>query len=260
MMAAFDILAAAKSRFVPVAAFRNYLSGLIMSAAGSSFSVDVGVACDSTNVDVLTLASLISKTTSAWAVGSTNGGLDTGTIAANTWYHVFLIKRPDAGVVDVLVSLSATAPTLPTSYTLFRRIGAMRTNASSQWTPFSQNGDEFLWLTPLNDVNTNALGTAASLFTLTVPTGLNVNALISGLIFKSAAGAFVLISSPNAADVAPVSNSIFTTSQTQTNNYGPFIENVRTNFAGQIRARSDSASVSLFITTKGYIDRRGRDG
>ena len=59
--------------------------------------------------------------------------MDTGSVANNTWYHVHLIKRPVTGVVDVLFSLSATAPTLPTSYTIFRRIGSMRTDGSARW-------------------------------------------------------------------------------------------------------------------------------
>ena len=125
---------------------RGQIGGLTLSTAGSSatFSVAAGSAVNSTNADYIALASTLSKTTATWAVGNGNGGLDTGTIAASTWYHAYVIKRVDTGVVDVLVSLSATAPTMPGSYTLFRRIGAMLTNGSSQWTKFVQTGDEFV--------------------------------------------------------------------------------------------------------------------
>jgi hypothetical protein len=75
---------------------------------------------------MMTLAAAINKTTAAWAVGGGNGALDTGAIAANTWYNVHLIKRADTGFTDVLLSTSATAPKLPTNYTLFRRIGWSR--------------------------------------------------------------------------------------------------------------------------------------
>ena len=47
------------------------------------------------------LASAYTKTTGSWAVGSGNGGLDTGTITNSTWYHVFLMQRPDTEVVDI---------------------------------------------------------------------------------------------------------------------------------------------------------------
>ena len=46
---------------------------------------------------------------------------------ANTDYYVYLIKRVDTDVVDAIFSASATAPTLPTNYTLFRRIGSIST-------------------------------------------------------------------------------------------------------------------------------------
>ena len=48
---------------------------------------------------LLSLASAYTKTTSAWGVGTGNGSLDTGSIANSTWYHVYLIKRVDTGVV-----------------------------------------------------------------------------------------------------------------------------------------------------------------
>lgn len=37
------------------------------------------------------------------------GALDTGTIANNTWYHVWVIQHVDTGIVDVLISANATA-------------------------------------------------------------------------------------------------------------------------------------------------------
>jgi hypothetical protein len=121
---------------------RNYIAGANLSTAGASttFSVGAGVAADSTNVNLMLLSSSLSKTTSAWAVGNASGSLDTGSIAASTWYHVYLIRRLDTGVVDVLISLNATTPTLlPTNYSVYRRIGSMKTNASSQWTKFVQD-------------------------------------------------------------------------------------------------------------------------
>jgi hypothetical protein len=37
------------------------------------------------------------------------GALDTGTIPNNTWYHAWVIQHFDTGIVDVLISASATA-------------------------------------------------------------------------------------------------------------------------------------------------------
>lgn len=67
------------------------------------------------------------------------GGLDTGSEAAGTWYAVHVIAD-SSGVnpVDALLSLSATAPTLPTGYDKFRRLGWVRNDASSDFLRFSQ--------------------------------------------------------------------------------------------------------------------------
>lgn len=178
----------------------GYLFGCTMSTAGSSatMSIAAGKAQDSTGVQLMALTA-IAKTTSAWAVGTAAGGLDTGAIANNTWYHFFVIRRPDTGVVDVLFSLSATAPTLPTNYTQFRRIGAGRTNGSGQWTLFRQNGDKFDWSTPVLDVNISAVA-ASGLTTLTVPTGVKVQPTLQVSVGCSGA-------SPNTGVYAVIGNA-----------------------------------------------------
>jgi len=210
----------------------------------------------------MTLGASISKTTSAWAVGSTNGGLDTGSIAASTWYHAYLIKRPDTGVVDVLVSLSATSPTMPTNYTLKRRIGSMKTNGSSQWTLFTQLDDEFLWDIPAADVAAVNSGTAAVTRTLTVPTGIKVIALIG--VFPAALNdSRGYVSSLDSADQAVIAGNI---------NFGGIYSGVgatlqysgnyriRTNTSAQIRTRliASDGNNTLTINTQGWVDTRGR--
>lgn len=54
--------------------------------------------------------------------------LDTGSLAASTWYNFFLIS--DGTTTGGLASLSATAPTMPSGYVYRCRLGAMRTDAS----------------------------------------------------------------------------------------------------------------------------------
>lgn len=241
---------------------RSYLAGLTLSTAGSSttFGISAGVATDSTNVSMMALASAYTKTTSAWALGTAAGSLDTGTIAANTWYHVHLIQRPDTGVVDVLISLSATAPTLPANYTLSRRIGAMKTDGSAQWVKFIQVGDEFIWDAPGNDVTTTTLGTTPTLYTLSVPIGVQVNALFRGYMNSATVFRVVLINSPDESSTSAASPAGNVTAQVQaasTNSL--FTLSVRTNTSAQIRAVANGASTSLNIATYGWVDRRGRD-
>jgi hypothetical protein len=257
-------LGAATKQYVDQRLPRSYLAGLTMSTSGPSttFSVAAGEAVDSTSVDMMALASALSKTTAAWVVGAGLGALDTGVIAINTWYHAFLIKRTDTGVVDVLVSLSPSAPTLPPSYSLFRRIGSLRTNASSQWTLFIQLGDEFLWLTALVDMAAVACSATSALRTLTVPTGVQVWAKGMATLFITSAGTHALFYSPDMGTQASGAPAGFTSHYCNiTNQIDAKDMTIRTNTSAQISVVSGSAAAGAGTTwvTYGWTDRRGRD-
>jgi hypothetical protein len=72
--------------------------------------------------------------------GSGVNGLDTGSVAANTWYAVFAIYNPTTKTTAALLSTSTTSPTLPSGYTYLTRVGWMRTSASSQFLRVLQQG------------------------------------------------------------------------------------------------------------------------
>lgn len=254
------------------ALLRSYLAGCTLSTAGSSttMSIAAGQCADSTNSVMINLAA-IAKTTSAWAVGTAQGGLDTGTIATSTWYHFYVIRRPDTGVVDVIFSTNATSPALPTNYTQYRRIGSGKTNGSSQWTSFTQDGDYFRLAASVLDINTTNPGTAAVTATLgSVPSGVNVKALINIGIHQGTSGAgAVYVSDLSANDEAPIAasatlaaplGSISWWANTTTVNFMSQIE-VRTNTSAQIRYRlSVSGAADVFsIATLGWTDTRGRN-
>lgn len=236
----------------------SILSGLTLSTAGGSatFSCAAGVAGSTTGriipVDVT------SKTTSSWVVGSGNGALDTGAIANSTWYHVFVIMRLDTGVTDVLISTSPTSPTMPTGYTLKRRIGAMKTNGSAQWTAFSQVGDEFLWLVPVQDLSTSSLGAAENLSGMSVPTGIKPIALLRGDMSHASANTLVLVTSPDATNAAPSAGNYTSILQVGSQSIALGELRIRTNTLAQIRSRSSAASTTLELVTYGWIDPRGK--
>lgn len=236
---------------------RGYLSGLTLSTAGSSatFSVASGLAVDSTAADFTQLLASINKTTSGWAAGTGNGALDTSTIANSTWYHAFLIKRPDTKAVDVLISLSATAPTLPANYTLFRRIGSMKTDGSGNWVAFNQNGDEFLWMAPVADASNVNFSNVTLSQTLTVPLGIRVNAIFSALLVSSGA-THILFYALDAGTQASSTNNLSLASNAITQVGSIF--NVRINTSAQIGVVGDGAGGSFYIGTQGWIDTRGR--
>lgn len=237
----------------------NFLSGLAMNAGGASpnMSIGGGVANDSTGSSLMNLASSIIKNTASWVVGSTSGGLDTGAIASNTWYHFFLIKRPDTGVVDVLFSLNPSTPTMPANYTLKRRIGAGRTDGSSNWVAFTQIGDQFLWGTPVADLAATA--TMSRVATpLTVPTGISVNALFRGVINASGAGTLATIfTSAFEADATPVNTTNCDLSAAVSGFCAGSFQRM-TNTSAQIGVRSTNTIGSVAINTYGWIDTRGK--
>jgi hypothetical protein len=247
-----------KVKFRSVLPNPGALFGLTLSTAGSSatFGVAAGFAADSTNVSLMQLASAYTKTTASWALGTAVGALDTGTIAVNTWYHVFLIQRPDTGVVDVLISLNATAPTLPASYTLFRRIGSMLINASSQWAQFSQNGDEFLYVANKLDIVSLAVPTTVTLETLaSVPIGIVVWAKFRWNATSTAAVTLNFFSpAESLGSVTAGYDYVLTASGNSGGN-----ETVRTDVSGRILVGANTTGCVLTVTTYGWIDRRGRD-
>ena len=241
---------------------RGWIAGLTLSTPGSSttFITQPGEAANSTNAYMMTLGGAgFNKTTSAWAVGHTNGGLDTGTVAANTWYHVYLIKRLDTGVVDLIFSLSASAPTLPANYTIYRRIGSIRTNASSQWTAFVQKGDEFLWVTPLNDVSAFPTSTALSGLTLTVPTGVKVWAKFIGLLVWGSVGGQSVFSDPDTPHLSSASPAFYHVFVSAAGQQSPMDLTICTNTSAQVICSSQAAGCTIYVNTYGWVDRRGRD-
>lgn len=255
--------------FLTVPNIRSYLSGLGMSTAGGSatMSIAAGVAADSTNVSMLTLAAAISKTTASWAVGTGNGGIDTGAIANSTTYHFYLITRLDTSVVDVIFSLSASAPTLPANYTLFRRIGSMRTTGAAQWTSFIQDGDTFSLVTQVADSFSTNPGIAAVTRTLTsIPTGARVEAILQISHTNSSNGGNVLTytSDLSTTDSTPsAGNSDTSTSELIAGGavVAATIKRVFTNTSSQVRSRQSfsDASCTFQLMTLGWVDTRGRN-
>lgn len=114
---------------------RAFIRGLTISQdtdTDHDINITAGQARDIFNDGDMILTSEITKRIDgAWVVGNDNGGLDTGTVAANTWYHIWLIQRTDTGVEDVLFSAATGEPTFPTNYNRERRIGSVLTDADA---------------------------------------------------------------------------------------------------------------------------------
>ncbi len=245
-------------------AIPGYIHGLVLANnttdAVNDIDVAVGRTTDSTGAYNITLSSALTKRLDAsWAVGSGNGGLDTGSIA-NTTYHVFLIQRSDTGGVDALFSASATTPTLPTNYDRFRRIGSILRIAGGI-RPFVQDGDDFRWVTPAADIDSSSPGSSAVTRAVTVPSGISV--LAYGQIQIINAGSATnghLLSDLRCVDVAP-STAAAAVPQVRAVASGVAAGSwmVRTNTSAQIRSRNETANNDVVrASTHGWIDSRGK--
>jgi hypothetical protein len=69
----------------------------------------------------------------SYATGTSGAnGLDTGTIAASTFYYEWVIYNATTNTVASLLSLSSTAPTMPAGYTFKARVGATYYDSGSK--------------------------------------------------------------------------------------------------------------------------------
>lgn len=119
---------------------KGHVQGLVVTldATGGDLSHDVNVTAgeardDADSVDIVLTGEITKQIDAVWAVGDDAGGLDTGTVAVNTRYYVWLIQRTDTGVEDVLISTSSSAPTMPTNYDKKVLIGVGETDGSANW-------------------------------------------------------------------------------------------------------------------------------
>ena len=252
----YDIISAYTGSGISSSLPRSYLTGCYITptaSATSTLSIAAGQCMDSTNTLLLNLTAL-TKSTSAWAVGS-SGGLDTGTIANSTWYYFYVIQRPDTGVVDVCYSTSSSLPNLTTghvstAYTKYRYIGAALTDGSGNWTPYLQFGREFWWITPgAVDLNGGTSTTGANV-TLNVPLGRNMKAFMNAV----ATNTIVYISNPSFTNSAPSQTVspltvMFNTSATAA---GAEVH-CWTDTSAQIRYRLGTAN-GCYIVTLGWLD------
>jgi len=176
---------------------RGYLGGCNISASGSTatFTVSAGVAAPANTLStMMSLFPGVTKTfASVWTPGNNGGALDTGSTTAATWYHVYVIMNPTSGAVDVLASVSASSPTLPSGYTLYRRIGSVRVTGSTLVWNIQQYGDKFLYPSYIQDYVNGSIGTTVQLINTTVPYGVPIEAEIVVTVATSNTGAGTII-------------------------------------------------------------------
>lgn len=114
-----------------VGQFRNLAASANGVSANVSVSVDEIVVESAANLYQTLRA--VALTIAGTSVGA--NGIDAGTIAASTWYSLWVIWN--GTTTAGLMSLSATAPTLPTGYTHKARVGWISTDGTANKYPLS---------------------------------------------------------------------------------------------------------------------------
>lgn len=241
------------------ALLQGHIGGLALSNNGTSpqtvINTSSGVAASDDATTMMKLASF-TKSTAAWSVGGGNGCLDSGAVASSTWYHLYVIERTDTGVVDELCSTSATAPTLPTSYTKKRRIGSFKTDASAHILAFTQTGQghvrQYYWASDVLDQSSAPVptGSATALVLGSVPAGIKVDAIINVNFSNALAGSSGAVFSMDTADPTIIGN--LESQGSGKPGMGRFV--IRTNTNQQVRANATTSSTTISIGTTGWYD------
>lgn len=241
---------------------KGHIWGLTMSNAADAvndITVAAGEAKDESDSALMVLAAAITKQLDAsWAVGSAAGGLNTGVVAANTWYEVHLIKRVDTGVVDVMFTTTANRATLPANYTKQRRIGWIRRNGTTILA-FTQVEEYVTLTTSINDASFTATATAAAI-TLTVPPN-------SVARFRGCAESTTAVNTTNVTVFSEIVEGDKT--PTETTGLASIGANdiagasaghyeMRVSSSSTIEHDSDGTTYTVDIGTYGWIDTRGR--
>ena len=249
-----------------VAALSKAIYGLTYdngTDATNDLNINTGGAMDATGAYWMTLASALGKQSDvAWAVGGTTGapagGLDTGAVG-NSDYYIWLIARSDTGVVDVLFSLSSTAPTMPANYDFKRLIGWFKRVGGTvvAFTTYETEGGglELLWASPTLDVDLVAtLTTSRRTDAVKVPLNFSTIVKLNGYTDHSAAYS-VWVYCPDQTDLAPS----FTAAPL--NNLGNNAAaatatgelNIRTRATGTVAARGSTATINNYrLSTMGF--------
>lgn len=206
------------------------------------------------DADLILSATLTKRLDAAWAVGTGNGGLDTGSKASDTGYHVWLIRRPDTGVVDALFSTSATSPSMPANYTQKRRLGAVLTDSSGNIRAFVQAGGWFSLKTPFVAIAGSTANNLGVIRTINVPLGVKLRLRMAFTFNSTTNTCFFGAKDPD--EGAPTIADYVAFSPAAAQNEAVGLE-VFCNASGQIYTythRTDGVLVSTYL--KGWYDIR----
>ncbi|PDT23907.1 hypothetical protein [Rhizobium hidalgonense] len=246
----------------------SFIDGLLLSnnVANPTTHLDFAAGSARSGSSFVSSASTMTKRLNGtWAVGTGNGGLDTGSVAASATYFAYAIRKDSDLSFDVVLSTSATiggvTTTLLTGYTIVKCIGVVLTDASSLIRQFVMYPrDEYTFVTPVRDAFNAAINTTSALLAITVPNGVKVKANLRFMYLSSATTASALFSDPaQGVLVAGGNNEGGNVGTIQVaSSFAVGSDEIWTNTSMQIR-RVAGASGNMWVWTDGFIFPCGRN-
>jgi len=239
------------------------------NAADATNDIDFGAGkcADSTNVSIAACTAKTKQLDANWAAGTNAGMRYSGAAIANTTYHLYAVWKPGGVDQDYYADPSAVPATVlahlqaevgGSAYAYVRRVGSI-VRSGGAIRAFVQTGDLFLWSVPISDEFTTNPGTAAVTVTLSLPTGLVINSMVTvGLEANSATDFRLLVTSLSLTDTVP-SSALFTLKSNEISTPSSDVV-IPTNTSAQVRYRLNlsTSSAIVSIQTNGWQDTRGR--
>jgi len=231
---------------LPTGYFYGFALSNNVTSPNTTLDVGAGQAKTSDNLFSVSLLSSLTgviQSSGSWVAGNNQNKLDTGVRGNNTTYHVFVIRKTSDGSGDILFSLSATSPTMPTGYSGSRWIHAIRTDSSGNIIGFLSRGDRMYYKSPIRDINLSGQTPGSvSTFSISTPSGIVVEASLYAEIGGDNTAMYV--SSPDATDLTPIGfGSTYVGGLSLSAGGGSSLEytgqqlNVLTNTSNQVRTR-----------------------
>lgn len=254
---------------------QGYIYGLTLSNNASSpndnIDVSTGRCRNTANTSDLNLTSSITKNLNLnWTQGTNQGGLDIGTKASNSTYHVYVISNGIA--FDVIFSLNANQPSVPdTSFTSYRRIGSFTTDSVGNIRYFLQIGDRFLYFSdtfvqkPITSQSGVAVGVGGQIVQLTgIPSDIIVKPLFVASITAAVQWSVFEVGQLYPSTQVPAVNNAtgnylrLGTSTSVITNTIELYTNTSRQIGVDVSAAVAAGASGLYIDVYGWVDDRGK--
>lgn len=192
----------------------------------------------------------------SWVAGDNAGGLDTGSVQANTFYYCYAIYNITTGVSDAIFTASYGSPTFPSGYTKKAYRGAILTDGSGNIRAFYRYGNRFLLDTIITDHAPSPSSTTFTSYQVSVPRINNIIGLLSASITYTGSG---VVSQNMFWRPTGSSSSLYEISAGAVSGYtgkrNPFQAIINDNGIVDIRFDFTSPSTDFAVRTEGWIDK-----